>query len=198
MTRKRARGLRPEERRLWESYSEGMRPRLPGRDDTSEKNPPASAQDPGPTARPPEPAPLPAFRVGEAARGKGSVAVTSAAPAWERPVRMDGKAHGKMKKGRLRPDARIDLHGMNVEEAHGALISFILSRQAQGARLVLVITGKGSAGDGPAPVERGVLRRQVPHWLQLPPLGTAVLDIAPAHRRHGGDGAYYVYLRRLR
>lgn len=191
MTKRRPRGLRPEERELWQRYADGMRPKLPERAAPPEPaEPKTDVRSPGPPLRP--------FRIGEAARGgKGSVAVTPALKPFDRPARMDAKTFGKLRKGRVKPDARIDLHGMTVEEAHTALIAFILSRQARGDRLVLVITGKGSDG-GPAPVERGVLRRQVPHWLSLPPLSSAVLDVAPAHRRHGGDGAIYAYLRRLR
>jgi DNA-nicking Smr family endonuclease len=113
---------------------------------------------------------------------------------------MDAKTHGKMKKGRLVPEARIDLHGMTVAEAHPALIAFILTAHAQGRRLVLVITGKGRLRDdlAPMPVRQGVLRHQVPHWLNLPPMSALILQITPAHVTHGGGGAYYVYLRRPR
>ena len=116
------------------------------------------------------------------------------------PVQMDAKAHGKLKRGKLRPEARIDLHGMTVAEAHPALRSFVLSEHAAGSRLVLVITGKGKLKDyeAPMPVRQGVLRHQVPQWLRLPPLNTVVLQITPANIRHGGEGAYYVYLRRRR
>ncbi|MDY6859138.1 MAG: Smr/MutS family protein [Pseudomonadota bacterium] len=105
-----------------------------------------------------------------------------------------------MKRGKLSPEARIDLHGMTVAQAHPALTSFILRAHADGKRLVLVITGKGKRAedDGPIPVRRGVLKHQVPHWLTSPPLGSAVLQITPAHAKHGGTGAYYVYLKRQR
>ncbi len=106
---------------------------------------------------------------------------------------MDRKAYEALRRGRLEPEARIDLHGLTSERAHAALQSFILSSHAEGRRLVLVITGKGRSNEGP-----GALRRGAPHWLALPPLAARVLEIAPAHRRHGGDGALYVYLRRLR
>ena len=116
------------------------------------------------------------------------------------PLRMDEKAYRRMKRGKLKPEGKLDLHGMRVEAAHGALNRFILSAQASGKRLVLVITGKGKDRDepGPMPVPRGVLRHQVPQWLQLPPLAQAVLQVTPAHISHGGEGAYYVYLRRGR
>lgn len=116
------------------------------------------------------------------------------------PVQMDSKAFGRLKRGKLKPEGKLDLHGMRVDTAHPVLIRFILSAQASGKRLVLVVTGKGKDRDepGPIPTPRGVLRHQVPQWLNVPPLAQAVLQVAPAHISHGGDGAYYVYLRRLR
>ncbi|MEX0337654.1 MAG: Smr/MutS family protein [Arenibacterium sp.] len=115
-------------------------------------------------------------------------------------VAMDRKAFGRMKRGKLVPEGRIDLHGMTLDQAHPALIRFILNAQASGKRLVLVITGKGKQSEdtGPIPRPRGILKRQVPHWLEIPPLAQAVLQVTPAHIRHGGDGALYVYLKRGR
>lgn len=113
---------------------------------------------------------------------------------------MDRKTHTKMKRGKLVPEARIDLHGMTMDRAHPSLTGFIMRAASEGKRLVLVITGKGKDRDedGPIPIRRGVLRHQVPHWLSVPPLSQLVLQITAAHDRHGGGGAYYVYLKRLR
>ena len=115
-------------------------------------------------------------------------------------VQMDAKSFTRMKRGKLSPEARIDLHGMTLDQAHPALTGFILSSQSAGRRLVLVITGKGrlNHNDGPIPERRGILKRQVPQWLRMPPLKQAVLQISEAHVRHGGSGAFYVYLRRIR
>ena len=114
------------------------------------------------------------------------------------PIQMDRKQFGKLQRGKLRPEARIDLHGMTMAQAHPALSRFILSSWASDRRLVLVITGKGKHrdDDGPIPIRKGVLKHQVPHWLQTPPLRDAVLQVTQAHLKHGGTGAYYVYLRR--
>ncbi|MCR8825459.1 Smr/MutS family protein [Pseudosulfitobacter koreensis] len=115
-------------------------------------------------------------------------------------VQMDRKAFDQMRRGKLKPEGRIDLHGMTLDHAHPALTRFILASQGSGRRLVLVITGKGKARDegGPIPVRFGVLRHQVPQWLSMPPLAQAVLQVTPANIRHGGTGAYYVYLRKRR
>jgi len=116
------------------------------------------------------------------------------------PVQMDHKAFTKLKRGKLRPEGRIDLHGMTLDRAHPALQGFIMDAHRRGKRLVLVITGKGKRRDegGPIPVRDGVLRHQVPQWLSMPPLNALVLQVAQAHVSHGGGGAYYVYLRRNR
>jgi len=116
------------------------------------------------------------------------------------PVQMDQKAFTKLKRGKLKPEGRIDLHGMTLDRAHPALTRFILSSHKNGKRLVLVITGKGKQRDdgGPIPVRHGVLRHQVPQWLQMAPLASTVLQVSQAHISHGGGGAYYVYLRRQR
>ncbi len=116
------------------------------------------------------------------------------------PIQMDQKAFSRMKRGKLKPEARIDLHGMTLAQAHPALTGFILRSASAGHRLVLVISGKGKNRDdgGPIPTKFGVLRHQVPQWLAMAPLGALVMQVSEAHVRHGGGGAYYVYLRRSR
>ncbi|CAD0184550.1 putative DNA endonuclease SmrA [Ruegeria sp. THAF57] len=143
------------------------------------------------------------FEVGQNALGKlarNALKPTVTESLRATPVQMDTKAFSRMKRGKLKPEGKLDLHGMRVDTAHPTLIRFILSAQASGKRLVLVVTGKGKDRDepGPIPTPRGVLRNQVPQWLSLPPLAQAVLQVTPAHISHGGDGAYYVYLRRVR
>lgn len=146
--------------------------------------------------------PLAPFRIGQTARPPGlgtQPAVTLADHLHAAPLRMDSHTHKRLKKGRLTPQARIDLHGMTLAVAQPALTGFVLRARAEGLRLVLVITGKGkgSAGDpGPLPTRPGALRHHVPHWLHMPPLAGLVAQVVPAHDRHGGGGAYYVWLRR--
>lgn len=145
--------------------------------------------------------PIPEFRIGEKARigAKGhSFALPLSETLARAPLAIDKKQFGKMKRGKMAPERRVDLHGMTLAEAHPALLNFIFGAHADGCRLVLVITGKGksSSDHGPIPQRIGVLRHQVPQWLHMAPLRSVVLQVAEAHARHGGSGAFYVYLRR--
>ncbi len=125
---------------------------------------------------------------------------TDRLPARE-PLQMDRRLHARMTRGKLEPEARLDLHGMTLAQAHMALDAFIRAASRRGLRLVLVITGKGrrSGGhDDPIPRRAGALRHEVPHWLRQAPLRALVLEVHAAHHSHGGAGALYVYLRRQR
>ncbi|SIO49505.1 DNA-nicking endonuclease, Smr domain [Rhodovulum sp. ES.010] len=194
MSRRGRKDLSREDRALWEQVARRTRPLDPTRKPPPLAEADARAPDKGQADAPP---PVPAFRIGEKAGQAGSTLAGSRA---ERSVAMDRKLFTRLKRGKMAPEARIDLHGMTLAQAHPALMGFILQSQASGRRLVLVITGKGAGpdGDGPIPERRGVLKRQVPHWLRQAPLAGAVLQVTEAHRQHGGGGAYYVYLRRAR
>ncbi len=114
---------------------------------------------------------------------------------------LDRKTAKSLKKGERTPEARVDLHGMTLDAAHAALTRFIQAQYTGGARCVLVITGKGGDYRGRAVGygdNRGVLKRDVPRWLREPALAGAVVGIYQAHKRHGGEGALYVYLKRPR
>ncbi|WP_282182031.1 Smr/MutS family protein [Aliiroseovarius marinus] len=198
---KRPKTLTEDDKVLWQKVKDStirLRPPKPSREKT-ETIPPEPIQPP------PKPVKVthPRFRVGERAKKPGNP--NDLAPSMRdhiasSPVAMDRKTFGKMKKGRLSPEAKIDLHGMTIAQAHPMLTRFILNAIDADRRLVLVITGKGKHKDegGPIPVRHGVLRHQVPHWLNTAPLRQHVLQITEAHLKHGGQGAYYVYLRRQR
>lgn len=112
---------------------------------------------------------------------------------------LDRRTHDNLRKGKTAPEARIDLHGMTAAQAHGALRGFIRQSHASGLRLVLVITGKGNTTReevGIMPTRSGVLRHALPQWLDAPDMHPHILQISSAHIRHGGGGAYYVYLKR--
>ncbi len=191
----RRRHLSPEEADLWRSVARTTRPLHAQPIPLPE---PPAAPEPPPLA-PAKPR-LSPFLLGEKHRRpeRRDLAPTLPERLDQSPLRMDAGTHAKMTRGKLQPEARIDLHGLTLAEAHPELIRFILNAQSQGLRLVLVITGKGKRREdtGPIPQRMGALRHQVPHWLHLPPLGPAVLQVSEAHLKHGGGGAYYVYLRR--
>src|SRR5262245_11921228 len=100
----------------------------------------------------------------------------------------------RVARGKEAIDGRLDLHGLTQSEAHAALLRFLRAATARDARLVLVITGKGGRGD----VERGVLKRQVPQWLNLPEFRALIIGFEQAHVAHGGEGALYIRVRRTR
>lgn len=104
------------------------------------------------------------------------------------------RMRARVARGRKAIDGRLDLHGLTQEEAHAALLRFLRNASTRDARLVLVITGKGGRRDG----ERGILKRQVPHWLSLPEFRAFVVGFEDAHIAHGGEGALYVQVRRNR
>ena len=106
---------------------------------------------------------------------------------------LDEPTLDKLKKGRLPIEGRVDLHGMTQDEAYSLLFSFLHRAHAGGIRYVLVITGKGSSSGGD-----GVLRRAVPAWLSTPAFRPLVSSHDHAARNHGGSGALYIRLRRLR
>lgn len=111
---------------------------------------------------------------------------------------MDPRALKKLKKGKLTPEAKLDLHGFTSEQAHRTLLPFIINNHKQNKRLVLIITGKGEKNYDHAYSSQslGVLKKKVPQWLQLPPVSDCILDFVEAHQKDGGSGALYVYLKR--
>jgi DNA-nicking Smr family endonuclease len=117
---------------------------------------------------------------------------------------LDGNTAERLRRGQLDPEARLDLHGMTESTAHRALVTFLRAASARGLRLVLIVTGKGgklAAPDAPFDLEldgraRGVLNAMTPRWLAEPELAGFVADVRSSHRRHGGAGALYVYLRK--
>jgi DNA-nicking Smr family endonuclease len=118
----------------------------------------------------------------------------------------DRRTAQKLARGQEEPEARIDLHGEGLEMARVKLYHFLQSRQQQGLRLVLVITGKGKSPYARhtlhtrelfhAPEREGRLRREVPLWMGEAQFRAHVVGFQPAHPRHGGGGAFYVRLRR--
>lgn len=198
----RRRRLSPEERQLWEQVAASATPLRPA-------PPPGDAPPTLLDSPPPGPSPA-AVRVPVTERRPRTTPSVPPRPTVDlapdphaalaaAQPRMDLRRFERLRRGRLAPEARLDLHGMTLERAHAALTGFVLDADARELRLLLVITGKGREPDAAAwPQRNGMLRHSVPHWLAAPPLAGRILQVAPAHQRHGGAGAYYVYLRRRR
>ena len=112
---------------------------------------------------------------------------------------IEPKLRQKLGRGRVPIDGKLDLHGMRQDEAHAALSRFISARAAKGDRTILVITGKGLKklnGDPATIIERGVLRTMLPIWLSSPEFGSWVSGWDQSAQAHGGEGAWYVRLKR--
>jgi DNA-nicking Smr family endonuclease len=116
------------------------------------------------------------------------------------PSGVNGATQDRLRRGLLEPDARIDLHGMTQAAAHRTLFTWLAAAHSRGYRLVLVVTGKGNPkNDENAPwmmSTHGVLKQMVPRWLNEPELAALTASVQPAHVKHGGGGALYVYLRK--
>ncbi|UWQ21980.1 Smr/MutS family protein [Jannaschia sp. W003] len=196
--------LSESDRRAWEAYRTTADPLERSRRALAVPDRPGVDPDGPPHAAPKREArPLPRFRIGQKApppAPRHDLAPSVRDAVRGAPVAMDARAFHRLRAGKLRPDAKLDLHGMTLERAFPALQGFVMRANAEGKRLLLVVTGKGKRRDegGPIPTRTGVLRHQVPQWLRMPPLAPLVLQVAEAHRSHGGSGAYYVYLRRSR
>ena len=168
------RRLHPDELRLWRTVASTVRAfggrSLPEPESTTPIDG-KMARTPAPPAAPATPRPAPPR--------KAPTAPHVIEPNRERRIMLGREAIG----------ARLDLHGMDQDQARAQLDSFLTWAQAEGHRAVLVITGRGRAGGG-------VLRRRVPDWLGEAPLRGLVAGVSIAHRRHGGEGAFYVALKR--
>ena len=176
MTRRKLRGLSEADRALWRAYAAEIVP-LPGR------------------ALPPEPV---AAAPAQAAPAVATPAPQPPAPRWSPPdiavnappAGLDDSRWRDLRRGKVKPERTIDLHGRRAQEAHAAVHAFLADAYAEGLRCVCVITGRGSTEAG------GVLRRELPHWLNAPDLRRIILGAAHPHRAN--TGSVHLLLRRRR
>jgi DNA-nicking Smr family endonuclease len=188
MSARKRRELSPDELGLWRKVAASVRP-LP-----KKALPPLAPLAPAPVPPSAVPAqPLVQFKPAEASRPGPQIGS------------LDQSTERRIRRGRMGVDGRLDLHGHTQAHAHIALMRFLSNQRARGARLVLIITGKGhEARDGQGERDRagsqshGVLRRLVPIWLNGPGMAEHVVSTGEALPRHGGSGALYVYLRKVR
>jgi DNA-nicking Smr family endonuclease len=198
---RRRRALTEEEARVWQGFvaAAGIVPLRPG-EAPAEPAPEAEAQREAPTqpagaapAAPVAPA-APAAPVAPVAPAAPVASVVPAPPPelaiGVAPAGLDRRRWEALRRGRLAPERTLDLHGRRVEEAHRAVVAFVAAAEAEGLRCIAIVTGKGSGETG------GVLRRELPHWLNAAPLRGMILALAHPHRAN--TGAVYVLLRRRR
>ena len=181
------RRVTPEELELWRQIAQTVRP-------IKSRRWPAKAK---------EETPPPASAARE--RGQKPAAAPSApakpAPAAAKPHALThGLSHGidrrqaeRFRKGKLPIEGKIDLHGRTQQDAHDDLLAFLKRARGAGKRTVLVVTGKGMTTS-----KTGILRQAVPRWLNEPAFRPLVLAFDYAEPRHGGEGALYVLLKRVR
>jgi hypothetical protein len=170
-------GLSDAERALWHDWARRTQVMpLPGR-----------AVDPPPPAPPPAPAPVPPPAAITPPRAAGPPPPLRVGVP---PAGLEDRRWRDLRRGRLRPERTLDLHGYRAEEAHRAVTGFLLRAAAEGLRCVCIVTGRGSSAEG------GVLRRELPHWLNAPALRPLVLGAAHPHAANAG--AVHLLLRRGR
>lgn len=188
--RKNLRLLSPSEHALWQAVTHKVTP-LPGAPVAPVKPPPPlPLADPKaaarPQARPKKPAVPPPPK-------------TKTPPPTSPFDEGDPKAARRVARGRMPIAATLDLHGLTQTQAETRLRTFLEFAAVRGARTVLVITGKGAPDATPIPFEeapRGILRQRFLEWVQAPPLRGLIASVRPAHQKHGGRGAFYVFLKR--
>jgi DNA-nicking Smr family endonuclease len=186
-TRDRAEAEVRAEGALWREAMRDVRPLRPR---AAPRTPVAIAIAPSVAAAAvPKAAPLPAAPV----RPSAAPARARALPPLDREAGIDRATAERLRRGRHPIEARLDLHGMTQAEAHRALAAFLEGARARGRRCVLVITGRGLGSPG-----GGSLKREVPRWLEEAGLRPLLLATAPARPEHGGAGALYLLLRRIR
>ena len=187
------RGLTPEEAALWARVAQTVRPL---------RNPtirPPMGDEAKLTAAPPAP---PKFRKALARPVSTPVRVVEAKPSPRALDRggLDGSWDRKLGQGVVSPDFTLDLHGHTLDSAHARLDHGIAQAAAQGARVLLLITGKPRAADELTSrgSRRGAIRAKVLDWLAAGSHASKIAAVRPAHPRHGGAGALYIVLKRGR
>lgn len=166
---KKGRDLTADEHKLWRRVASSVKPRrakAPPAEETPSPPPTRTVQRTPPAQPPP---------------------VRRSAPNASPPQDRGGEK--RVRRGTIEIGASLDLHGHTQDSARTVLFRFLRAAQARGDRTVVVITGAGRAG-------QGVLKQRLPEWLAQRDVRALLSGFAPAHRAHGGAGAFYVFLKR--
>lgn len=166
---KKQRDLTTDEKKLWRRVAASVQTRRPLPDAPEETDEPPPRKRAVVHEQPAPPPPKPSARTAASLHDRGN----------EKRVR----------RGKLEIGASLDLHGHTQDTGRAALARFLRAAQKRGDRTVIVITGVGRAGEG-------ILKRRLPEWLNERDIRPLVTGFAPAHRQHGGAGAFYVFIKR--
>lgn len=166
---KKQRDLTVDEKKLWRRVAASVKTRRPL---------PAVEADEPDERRAPKRAPAPPAK-----------AVDKPVAPKPAPRPQDRGNEKRVRRGKLEIGGKLDLHGHTQDSGRAALARFLRSAQARGDRTVIVITGVGRGGEG-------ILKRRFPEWIAERDLREYVSGYAPAHRAHGGAGAFYIFLKR--
>ena len=183
----RKRGLSEADQALWANYASQLVP-LRGRGAKPPEPPskPVLAASAAPTSATPTPAPRPKVSA-QASRPRK---LASPLAVGDQPGGIDTATWQRFRSGKLVAGRTLDLHGMTAQRAFHALVSFLRSAHAEQIRCVEVVTGRGSGETG------GVIRREFPHWLNLPEIRPLILGAAHPHALN--QGSVRLILRRIR
>lgn len=189
-----ARRLDPDENALWKKVAATVKPLAKAKAPLAPTAPPTirpPLPTPRSTAAPAAPAPRPATKLPPPRRTHGAAT-------------LDGHWDRRLRKGLVRPDLSIDLHGHSLASAQALLDDAIARALIRGARVLLVVAGRLRPGADRLPQmhvdprPRGAIRASLPDWLAHSPHADQIVALRPAHISHGGAGAVYVILRRSR
>jgi DNA-nicking Smr family endonuclease len=170
------RPLSPEEAELWARVTATIRP-------LSRQGSPKSAAE--------SPQPSPEIKLERAQPPRKS----ASPPPRPRPgTTLDGSWDRKLQSGSVAPDRILDLHGLNLDQAWGAIDLALERAISSGDRVLLLITGHERSGA--PPVQRGRIRAAVHDWLAVSRHAPRIAAVRAAHGRHGGGGSLYIILRR--
>lgn len=113
----------------------------------------------------------------------------------------DRKTDEKIRKGEMEIEGRLDLHGNTAVAARKKLLAYVIKSHGQGKRCVLLVTGKGLSGSQTSEwyeSGKGIIRREFRLWLEDKSVNALILLVTEAQPKHGGSGAFYIYLRKNR
>ncbi|MDE1467217.1 Smr/MutS family protein [Aurantiacibacter sp. D1-12] len=184
------RGLTPEEAALWAKVAGTVKPLHPKR----VAQPKAIAG-----GRPAEVIKPTRQTTPGAVRQVSRIVSPSQPIATRAPQGLDSHWERRLSREQTQPDFTLDLHGHNLDQAYRRLDAGLTQAKAMNARLVLVVTGKPRPVDAADRGERrGAIRAKILDWLAAGQHSSDIAAIRKAHRRHGGEGALYIVLKRRR